>query len=261
MVIRFLKTLWWGRGAIILGLCSGCAISAPHLNMGQWPVETKAVYYHEPLPYRVVVLPLQDQRPSHERAGQKPGGLFLLLWNRRVGDYYTGDQVFGAQVADQLTSQVTRYLQASNVFAQVVPLPMERPAASGWNADRLRDLARDQAADFVLTGELKHFFGSQHQQTSIMLLPLYFINTMSWQDSKSLPWGQSTVRFALHEGTSGDLLWQHEIQGSDTLPRETDPMSQAALESFMNLNEQLVIELRNLPLDSGRTAPPALVDR
>lgn len=251
------RVRWWGIGVILLGVCCGCSIATPHLNITRWPVEKKAVYYREPLPYRVVVLPLQDQRPTHERTGQKPDGAFLLLWNRRVGDYYTGDHIFGDHVADQLTSQVTRYLQASNVFAQAVPVPSASSGAGEWDAGRLRELAREHVADFVLTGELKHFFGSQHQQTSIVLLPLYFISTMSWQDNKSLPWGQSTVRFTLHDGKGGDLLWHHQLETNHTLPRETDPMSQAALESFMNLNEELVRELRHLPLASWQAAQPA----
>lgn len=206
------------------------------------------MYYTQPLPYRVVVLPLVDQRPLEERHGKKAPAMFLLLWNRRVGDYYTGDHVFGGEVAKQLAHQLSEYLRAANVFAHVVSSPSVGTQLPDVN--RVQRLAQEHAADYVLTGELEHFFGSQHQHFSMFVLPLYFINTWGWEDSKTLPWGQTTVQITLYDGTSGDILWRQRFEAQETLPRETQTMSEAALESFASMAGRVTAELRGLPFDS-----------
>src|SRR3989338_2967796 len=224
-------------------LSSGCAIQTPHLAISQWPIAEKALYYHEATPARVVVMPFIDQRPAHERHGQRPPAMFLLLWNRRVGDYYTADRVFGDEVEQQLAQQLAAYLQAANVFTQAVSIP-----SSARNADTIQRLAREHVADYLLGGDLEHFFGSQHQHFSMFALPLYFISTFGWQDSKSLPWGQTTVRCTLYNGGTGDMIWRHTVEASHTMARETDSMAQAAMVSFTPAAGQLATELRQLPL-------------
>ena len=72
---------------------TGCAIKTPYLPISRWPVTKQAAYYQQALPYRVVVLPLLDQRPEQERKGRAAPATFLLLWNRRVGDYGKRGQV------------------------------------------------------------------------------------------------------------------------------------------------------------------------
>jgi len=234
-------------------LCSGaagCAIKTAHLPILQWPIERRALYFSEPAPYRVVVLPVVDQRPDLERNGQKPGGMFLLLWNRRVGDYYTGDLVFGGDVATRLSQQLAAYLRAANVFTEVEYASASYDAITLQQPFLLQQLANNHQADYLLSGELQHFFGSQHQQFSMYVLPLYFINTYGWQNGKGLPWGQTTLRVSLIDGRSGDILWRHPVEASHTLPRETDSMAQAALESFTLLADRLATELRQLPFES-----------
>ena len=246
------RVLRFPCGVILLALTlPGCAIQTPHLKISQWPVTKRAMYYHEPLPYRVAVLPFLDERPRQEREGRKPSGMFLLVWNRRVGDYYTGDQVFGGEVAPQLTGQLVQYLRAANVFPHVEHVvPQHR--ADSLTPERVQDLAQASVANYLLTGDVERFFGSQHQHLSIFVLPLYFINTWGWQDSKTLPWGQTTIRFTLYDGRNGDIVWRQRLEGQHTLPRETDAMSEAALESFAIVAGKLATELRGLPYESLR---------
>jgi len=232
---------------------SGCSIKTPYLNAGQWPITQRAMYYSDPAPVRIGVLPLIDRRPTEERQGKRPGGLFLLVWNRRVGDYYTGDHVFGKDVAVHLTDQLAAYLRSANAFAQIIQLAPP-PGADPTDSATLIALGRESMADYFIQGELQHFFGSQSQHTSIMLLPLYFINAFSWQDSKSLPWGKTAAQFVLYDGKRGDMVWRRLIEADQTLPRETDSMAEAALESFADAAGQLTTDLHQLPLDrSGAT--------
>ena len=232
---------------------TGCSIKTPYLSITQWPVAKKAIYYGDPSPYRVAILPLADRRPIHEKEGKRPGGMFLLLWNHRVGDYYTGDHVFGDHVTQQLTHQLTEYLRSSNAFAHVVEV--ETPAEfNPSDVVQVTKLGRAQVVDYLLGGEVQHFFGSQSQHTSIFLLPLYFINTFSWQDSKTLPWGKTAIHFVLYDGRSGDIVWRRFIEANQTLPRDSDPMSEAALESFTNAAGELAVNLRNLPLGVAASA-------
>jgi hypothetical protein len=216
--------------------------------VSQFPIAERAAFYHETLPYCVAVLPLADQRPNLERSGQKARGVFLLLWNTRIGDYTTKDEHFGSQVSAQLSEQVATYLRTSNAFAKVLP-PSSLPGAPNPN-DRasLAQLARTQAVDFFVTGEIEHFFGSQHQSSSVIVVPLSFVSLSSWQDSKSLPWGRTAIRFKLLEARSGDVLWSELLQADRTLPTDTDSMAQAAMESFVVVADSLAQSLRQLQL-------------
>src|SRR3989338_1764771 len=178
--------------ALLSLLLTGCSIKTPDVNGSQWPVEQRVMYYNSPAPLRIGVLPLVDHRPIQEQDGQRPRGMFLLLWNRRVGDYYTGNHIFGGQVASRLTDRLVSGLKAANAFTEIVPVA----APSDFNpnhAQQVSRLGQQEVVDYLVYGELEPFFGSQSQHTSIVLLPLYFINSLSWQDSKSLPWGKTAM--------------------------------------------------------------------
>ena len=81
-------------------------------------------------------------------------------------------------------------------------------------------------------------------------LPLYFISAFGWQNGKGLPWGKTAIRFTLSDGSTGDLVWAQVIEADATLPRATDSMAEAAMESFLNATGQLTTQLRQLPLES-----------
>lgn len=240
-------------GLLSLGL-SGCAIATSHLNISQWPVTTYAMYYRDPAPYRLAVLPLVDQRPGQEREGQRPRGMFLLLWNRRVGDYYTGDQIFGGNVAAQLSQQLSAYLTSTHAFAEVIPIPASSaPQGSSISPADILALRQAHMVDYVLQGQVQHFFGSQTQHTSIYLLPLYFVSTMGWQDSKTLPWGRTAIQYTLYDGRSGDIAWRQLLEADRTLPRQTDAMSEAALQSFVDVAGQMASNLRTAAVEPKET--------
>jgi len=231
-----------------MAVVAGCSNKTPHLSLPQWPIAQRAMYYRAAAPYRLGVSPLFDQRPVVERQGQRPAGCFLLVWNRRVGDYYTGDHVFGGQVALHLTEHLIEYLRAANVFADVTPVaPSEALHLSGAGA--IGRVGRDHQADYLLGGQLEHFFGSQSQHTSIYLLPLYFVSTFGWHDAKSLPWGRTAIDFTLYEGRTGQIVWRRLIEADHTLPRESDTMSEAAWEAFVETAGRLAVDLRQLPLE------------
>ena len=223
---------------------TGCAIVTPPVNITTWPLTKQAMYFRSPAPYRLAVLPLSDQRPAQERSGQRAPALFLLLWNRRVGDYFTGDQLFKGEVATQLSRQLADYLQATNAFTEVVYVPSSPHDFIPSDSNSIRQIGQPYAADYLLGVELQHFFGSQHQHFSMLVLPLYFINSFGWQDSKGFPWGQTTIQAYLYDGATGKLVWRHRIEKSHTLPRETDSMAVAALESFAQAAGELATELR-----------------
>jgi hypothetical protein len=233
---------------------AGCAIKTPHLAVQQYPVEKRAAYFAEPAPYSLIVTPLIDRRPEVERKGQQAAPMFLLLVNRRVGDYYTGDRVFGRQVPAHLADRVAAHLQAANAFQKVTFLPTPFDPFDPNNPHHITRLAQTQGGHFVLTGELEHFYGSQHQHFSMTVLPLYFLNAFSWQDSKNLPNGKTVITFALHDAAKGDIMWRHQLQATSTMPRDTDSMAQAAMESFVLVSERLTSELRKLPLKSVEPA-------
>ena len=211
------------------------------------------MYFREAAPYRVAVLPLLDRRPPLEHQGQRPSIMFLLVWNRRIGDYYTSDLAFGGQVGEQLAKQLAAYLKTANVFTQVDYMSLPVQEGETVSPSSLQSLDQGQRPDYLLGGELHHFFGSQHQHFSMFLLPLYFINAWGWQDNKGLPWGQTVIRASLYDGRNGEIVWQNRIEASETLPQETNSMTEAAMKSFTAAAGQLATELRQLQLESLRT--------
>lgn len=237
-------------GVVVAAMAlAGCAIKTPYLNIGQRPIADQAMYFPEALPYRMVVVPFVDKRPDPERRGQQPHSMFLLLWNRRVGDYYTNDSLFGGQISTQLATQLAGYLKSANVFTEVNAVSTLPDGVEAFDASALQRIAHAYQADYLLAGELQHFFGSQHQHFSMFMLPLYFVSTFGWQNGKGLPWGQTAMQIYLYDGRRGDLAWRDLIDATDTLPRDTDSMAEAALRSFAKAAGQLATTLRQLPLD------------
>ena len=238
------------NGTVVAAIAlAGCAIKTPYLNISQRPIADQAMYFREASPLRVVVLPFVDKRPDLERQGQRPHSMFLLLWNRRVGDYYTGDALFGGEIGTHLATQTASYLKSANVFTEVNAAPA-LPQGFHFTHAEVRRLGQEQSADYFLGGEVEHFFGSQHQQFSMFMLPLYFVSSFGWQNGKGLPWGQTTMQVFLYDAQTGDLAWRHQLEASHTLPRETDSMAEAAFESFVTVAGQLATELHQLPLNS-----------
>ncbi len=233
----------------ISGAC-GCAINTPHLAIHQWPIEQRATYTAETTPYHLSVLPLIDQRPAQERTGQRAHGLFLLVWNQRKGDYYTGDAAFGGNVAGQLSERLAAYLNASHLAAAIAKDTSSLAQLESLGAPQVKTIAAAETADVLLAGTLEHFFGSQHQDFSMWIAPLYFVNATGWQNQKTLPWGQTTATFVAYDGHAGTLVWRQQLQMSLTLPHETSSMTEAAMESFAQVATQLVAELRQLPVDT-----------
>lgn len=242
-VVAAIRALW------IATVGTGCAIQTAHLPIQRWPVEDKAAYYAEASPCRILVLPLIDRRPAVERDGQRPRAVFLLVWNRRVGDYYTSDLVFGRDVGAQLAGRLAAYLRSAHAFRDVTLSSSLSKDFQVIDASTLQRVDKNDGVDYVLGGELQHFFGSQHQQFSMAVLPLYFVNAFSWQDGKGLPWGKTSATFSLWDARSGNLVWRHQLEATQTLPTEKDSMAQAALESFVLVTDQLAAELRQLPLE------------
>ena len=232
-------------GLLIL---TGCAIKTAHLPIQQWPTAQRAAYFNHASPYRIAIVPFRDRRPANEQNGQKAQAMFLLLWNQRKGDYYTGNRVFGPNVPHQLSEQLALHLQAGNAFKTVRYLP-DLPADFDYlNPEHVRKLRKLTDADYLLAGDLDHFFGSQHQQFSMIALPLYFFNSFSYQDNKGLPWGKTEGTFYLLDTKTGDIAWRHHMEATNTLPRATDSMAEAAMRSFGTMADKLATELRQLPM-------------
>ncbi len=59
-----------------------------------------------------------------------------------------------------------------------------------------------------------------------------------------------TMTALLYDGRTGDLVWRQRLEQNHTLPRDTDSMAQAALESFAKVAGQLAMALRQLPVES-----------
>ena len=238
--------------ALFLLAATGCAIKTPPMSVSQFPVGDRAPYYQQPHAYRVAVLPFEDRRPEVERQGQKPKGVFLLLVNSRVGDYYTGNKHFGANAPVQLAEQLAGYLRKANLFVGVDGPSSLSGLPRRKDANEFKQFAQSKKIDYFLTGEIHHFFGSQHQNAYFYAVPAFYVSLTGWRSSKSLPWGRTVIDFALVDANNGDVVWSEQLQADRTLPKDTDAMTSAAMESFLLVSSNLAAKLNQLSLSGQK---------
>ncbi|MBF0593404.1 MAG: hypothetical protein HQL22_00395 [Candidatus Omnitrophica bacterium] len=94
----------------------------------------------------LLVSVLKDTRPEAEHTGQKSGNMPL----------YTGDGDFKPDVALQISQQLADHLKSSGLFNTVI---LQR-VNDDLDTEAMQKLS-DQGIDYVLVGNINHFFGYQ----------------------------------------------------------------------------------------------------
>lgn len=224
----------------LLALIMGCAIS-PHRVAIFSPSKPEVLMCYDALQTSVGVAPLVDHRAAFQKAGAKPRGLYLLLWNQRIGDYVTSDKDFlDASMLSAMSEQIGYHLSKTNCFFETKALTAEVPLQP--SPERLLVVLAKEKVRYVLTGELKHFYGKQPQKAYFYALPAYFVDLFGIGSQVGTAKGHTEILFTLYETESGQEVWREEVSG-EASSAVAGSYPEVARESFAKASQSLANQL------------------
>jgi hypothetical protein len=188
----------------------------------------------------VGIAPLIDERPLAEKAGGKPHGIFLLLWNQRIGNYVSGSKDFLDPVEVAMPEQIGRSISRSNCFIQtkVLKSPLRgQPTPE----DLLLTFAKEQVR-YVLISELKHFYGEQRQKAYFYALPAYFVDLIGSGNEIGPAQGHTEMIVTLYDAKGGSELFKEKILG-EANSSISGAYPKVARDSFIDASEKIANQL------------------
>ena len=149
----------------------GCGGYAIKYDLGKYQTPVAGVTQ----PMSIAVAVFSDVRPLEERADS----VRKKSHSSNLGDY-TYDREFKGPVDEGVTEMITKHLEYSNVFTNVVMTHKHREEIT----DQYLDSLRGKGVDAILIGRINHFYGYYEQDLGRQLalalplaclgLPLYF---------------------------------------------------------------------------------------
>lgn len=219
---------------IALAACACATVPAsiePHLT---WPVERAGA--GDPRP-RLGVGAFGDARPASARAGQRPPLELGWLGFSREGIERTGDDAFDGPVLEAARADLLATLARSGTFAAVSSVAFDPRAPSDW--------PQAGAPDYVLTGALEEFAGSQWRSFLLTPFRVGFL-----RDRYGAPRARVSASFELW--TRAGRVWQETV--TTLLESDREDLADAVLEALALNDEKLALRLdRSL---RPRTPPP-----
>lgn len=190
---------------------SGCALKAQQANLFE---ANKAGHFlcGDASAKKLGIASFFDSRPAVERTGKKANGTYLLLWNQRKGDYVTGDKDFTDLSPQKFAALSNGYISRSNCFVESKVLGSALPLQPS-SSDLLVAMAKDKV-DYVLTGEIKHLYGTQYQNTGVLVVPALFVNAAGSRSVVGDAEGMVEILFTLYDVKTGNEVWRELVQGT-----------------------------------------------
>ncbi len=176
------------------------------------------------------------KRPEYEKTGQKPKGVYLGVWNQRIGDYTTSEQDFGGEVLKDVSDVFRNAIEKSNCFFEVKTV--EEKISSQPGPEELLVAFSKTRARYILTGELEHFYGTQHQHSHLAVVPALVVNAASVADNVGMAEGVTEAVFALYDTQTGYEIFREKIDGA-ALTQVKGTYPQAAKDSLVKAAESL----------------------
>lgn len=155
-----------------------------------------------------------DSRPKVERTGKKANGTYLLLWNQRKGDYVTGDKDFTDFSPRKFAELSSQYIAKSNCFIEAKVLGTSLPPQPS-SSDFLVALANDKV-DYVLTGDIQHLYGTQYQNSGVVVVPAIFVNAAGTRNVVGDAEGMVEILFTLYDVKTGGEVWRELVRGTSS---------------------------------------------
>ena len=220
---------------VVFAACAsghGPASIEPHLG---WAIASDAAAEVQP---RLGVGALTDARPAAARLGQRPPLELGWLGIAREGVERTGDDDFDGPVLEAVRVDLVATLARSGTFAAVESVGFDPKSPAAWPAS--------SAPDYVLTGELEEFVGSQWHSLVVTPFRVGFV-----RDRFGAAVGRVSVSFELHSRTG--LVWQGRVATHHA--SELRDKADAVLEALARNDEALAAQV------DRELRPPALVPR
>lgn len=220
-------------------LVSGCAMKGQRVSLvNQTP--PNVLLCGDALQSTLGIAPVVDNRPKAEKVGDKPHGVYLLLWNQRIGDYVTSDKDFLDPVSSSMAQRIGYSISRTNCFFETKVLTTPVPAQPSV-ADLLTVFVKEKV-QFVLVPELKHFYGRQRQKAYFYAVPAYFVNMFGSGNETGTAEGFTEFLFTVYDTQTGQEVWREKITGQSTSPLKGS-YPQVAGESFAKASEELANQI------------------
>ena len=193
---------------LVLFLSSGCAMKTQKVNLAaDTPPQVMVCY--DALQKTIGVTPVSDNRPAIEKTGDKPHGIYLLLWNQRIGNYISGDKDFNDSLNAILPDQIGRAISRTNCFYQTKILEAKVPPQP--TAEDLLVILGKEKVQYVLTAQVKHLYGQQRQKAYFYAIPAYFVDFFGWGNQVGPSEGHTEILFVLYDTQTGNEVLREMV--------------------------------------------------
>lgn len=224
---------------LLIIVFNGCAVKTQTVSLSV-PADMDIMKCGDAMSTTLGIAPVVDKRPEHERTGKKPKGVYLGVWNQRIGDYITSDLDFAESVPEAIVKQFQQAIEKSNCFFEAKILEGKIPAQP--RAEDLLVAFAKYKTRYILTSEVEHFYGTQSQTAHLAVIPAVYVNAASMGNNVGVAQGFTEILFTLYDTQLGYEIWRQKIETmSDTAVEGAYP--QAAKESLIEASEKLAHEL------------------
>jgi len=223
---------------LVLAACAGGpgpASIEPHLT---WAIASDDSAEARP---RLGIGTLTDARPTPSKHGQRPPLELGWLGLSREGIERTGDDDFDGPVLEAVRADLVATLARSGTFGAVDPVGFDPSRPAAWPTS--------SAPDYVLTGQLEEFVGSQWHSFVVTPFRVGFV-----RDRFGAAEGRVAVWFELYSPTG--LVWQGRVATRRTSTHRDK--ADAVLEALARNDETLAGRLDRRLRPSTR--PPRLLE-
>lgn len=214
-------------------LISGCAVKTTSISLFS-PEPPMLLKCGDALSSTLGFAPVLDQRPDHEKTGQKPKGVFLGVWNQRIGEYITSDRDFLDNVPDAFIKQMMYTIEKSNCFYELKVVEEKLPLQP--NPEELLVIFAKTKIRYVLLTELKHFYGTQYQHSHLAIIPTPYVSAASHANAVGNAQGFTEMFLTLYDTQMGQEVWRGKIEASADSQIKGD-YPQAAKDSLQKASE------------------------
>lgn len=194
---------------------TGCAVTPEKISATSSSQPMEVLLCGDALQQTLGIAPIIDNRPEFEKTGQKPKGVFLGVWNQRIGNYVTSDKDFGGDASKTVTQEITKAIEKSNCFFEVKGI--EEQLYSQPSAEDLLVVFAKTKIRYVLVVELEHFYGTQHQHSHLAVVPALYVNAASVANSVGAAEGVTELNFSIHDTQTGQEIWRDKAQTATTV--------------------------------------------
>lgn len=228
---------------VFIILFSGCAVKTQTVSLNAIaPAQMQVLKCGDAQSVTLGIAPVVDKRPDYERTGKKPKGVYLGVWNQRIGNYMTSDADLGGNVLQAAAKQFISAIEKSNCFYEVKAF--EEKIFSQPGPEELLVAFAKHKTRYILVSEIQHFYGTQYQQSHLAVIPALVVNAASVGNQVGLAQGFSEFLFVLYDTQTGSEIWRQKIEASsDSSIAGAYP--QAAKDSLLKVSEKLANELYN----------------